>query len=288
MRIKAPADRTSPFASDAALACRNPRRTGSSALPNLGRAVPLRRRDPHRAAGETSVGIRDAFTLIEVLLAIAVSAVVLAVINGVYFGALQLRNRTTATFAEALPLEHAVALIKRDLECLMPPGGTLVGDLQSNPSATAGDAMPLLANAERVSPDFHTSSGRVDDFSSFADVQRVAYYLAEPEVYPGNAGRDLYRVITRNLLPATVEETQPQYLMGGVEQMTWQYLDGSYWVDAWDTTISSNLPAAIKLSIVPAARDGGQSAHQYRPIEMVVPLLIVARTNAATAAGGGQ
>lgn len=238
----------------------------------------------HSPAGHGRVAPRNAFTLMEVMLAVAVSAVVLAVINGVYFGALQLRNRTANTFAEALPRQHALAVIKRDLEGIMPPGGTLVGELQSALSA-ASATMPLLAHAERVSPDFFTSSGQVSDYSSFADVQRVAYYLADPEVYPGNAGRELYRMNTRNLLPATVEETQMQWLMSGVEQVSFQYLDGTSWAEVWDSTISSNLPAAIKMALVPAANDQRQSVYQQRPIELVVPLLMVARTNAAAAGG---
>lgn len=233
-------------------------------------------------APSTNQSVRRAFTLMEVLLAMAVSAVVLAVINGVYFSALQLRNRTAQSFSDALPVQYALATIRRDLEGVLPPGGTLVGDLQTTSTSVFSSSRPLLSNAERVSPDFFTNSGMIDDQTTFGDVQRVAYYLADPEVYPGNAGRELYRVTSRNLLPATVAEPSSQWLMSGVEAVAFQYFDGTSWANSWDSTVSSNLPTAIKLQLVMAAADDRQSVYQDRPIELVVPL----RMQAGPAATG--
>src|SRR5436309_5204412 len=67
----------------------------------------------------------NAFTLIEVLIAAAAFAIVLAAINAVFYSALRLRNKTAAALDEALPLQQAVAIIKRDLANIVVPGGTL-------------------------------------------------------------------------------------------------------------------------------------------------------------------
>ena len=56
-----------------------------------------------------------AFTLLEILIAVAAFAIVLAAINTVFYSALRLRNSTTAAIERALPMEHALGIIKRDL-----------------------------------------------------------------------------------------------------------------------------------------------------------------------------
>src|SRR5437870_12733619 len=64
-----------------------------------------------------------AFTLIEVMIAMAVFAIVLAAINGIFWGALRLRNKTVESIDAALPKERALAIIRSDLANIVPPGG---------------------------------------------------------------------------------------------------------------------------------------------------------------------
>lgn len=226
------------------------------------------------------------FTLMEMLLAIAVSAIVLSVVTTTYFSALQLRNRTTKAIDDALPLQHALATIKRDLSALIPPGGTFGGELQSTPTTESSSTLTPFANGQRVSPDFTTASGSVDEYSPFADVQRVSYYLVDP-INNSTVGRDLMRVRSRNLLPATVDEPSAQWLMGGVETVTFQFYNGFSWQETWDSTTSSNLPTAIKLQLVPAAEFNQPNQYLQTPIELVVPIVVQAGTNQTQTAGGG-
>jgi type II secretion system protein J len=227
------------------------------------------------------------FTLMEILLALAVSGVVLSVITTVYFSALQLRNRTTRTFDESLPLQHALLVLKRDLAALVPPGGTLSGELQTTPTSDAGSAMNLFANGQQVSPLLYTASGMISEYSPFADVQRVAYYLVDPTNTLAT-GRDLVRIVSRNLLPATTDEAGSQWLLGGVESMYFQFHDGTSWLDTWDSTISSNLPTAIKIQLTPAGDATRPNYYLQAPIEVVVPVLAQARTAPGEDTGGGQ
>src|SRR5438270_5454702 len=66
----------------------------------------------------------SAFTLMEIMLALAVSAIALAGIGGVFYSALRLRERSAAMVDEAVPLQQALIFIKRDLQGAVPPGGT--------------------------------------------------------------------------------------------------------------------------------------------------------------------
>ena len=222
-----------------------------------------------------------AFTLIEVLLAVAVSAIVLAAINTVYFSALELRNRTTQRIESVRPLEHTLGIISRDLKGLMLPGGALSGELQTDLISTDGNAFAL--SGERIGPDFFTCSALVDDTSPFSELERVGYFLVSPTNY--SEGRDLVRVVSRNLLPSTVEQQTQQWLMGGVNSMVFNYYDGLQWQTTWDSTTESNLPTAIKVEIAMQSGDS-MRALQY-PVTLVVPVVVRALTNVTDTATEG-
>ncbi|MGH7973578.1 MAG: PulJ/GspJ family protein, partial [Limisphaerales bacterium] len=56
-----------------------------------------------------------AFTLIELILAIGIFAIVMVAINTAFFAALRLRQHSSEALEEALPLEHALSLLRQDL-----------------------------------------------------------------------------------------------------------------------------------------------------------------------------
>src|SRR6266699_6941856 len=110
---------------------------------------------------------RHAFTLMEVMLALAVSAIVLAGIGGVFYSALRLRERTVAMLDEAMPIHQALAVLRRDLRGALPPAGisALAGDFKI---ATLGGG---LVQSFRLQ--CFTSSGVITDNDNTlcADVQ---------------------------------------------------------------------------------------------------------------------
>src|SRR5678815_5328211 len=100
---------------------------------------------------------RRAFTLLELLIAVSIFAIVLAAINAVFYSALRLRNRAAAIMDKNVPIEHALAIIRRDLLSIVPPGTNLLGPLQTTSSSN------LVAGAN--GPVFYCSSGAVDETS---------------------------------------------------------------------------------------------------------------------------
>lgn len=207
---------------------------------------------------------RRGFTLMELLLAIAVGSVVLIVIQTTFFGALRLHRTTHARLDDDRAVERTLAIVRRDLAGLMLPGGVLSGELQT----TAFSSMTAGTQGDRVTPDLFTSSGRIDGWTPFADVQSVAYYLSPATA--ASEGRDLIRVVTRNLLP--VQETQPEetVLLQNVAAAEMMFFDGSGWVDSWDSSVTATLPTALRfsLSMAPRERNGPAPA----PVEIVVPV----------------
>ena len=72
------------------------------------------------------------FTLIELMLAMGVCAIVLAAINGVFFGALRLREATIRAVDEAEPAQLALTTMRNDLQSAMSPttNGVMAGDFR--------------------------------------------------------------------------------------------------------------------------------------------------------------
>ncbi len=240
------------------------------------------------------------FTLLEVMLAVAVFAVLMAAISGVFFTGFRLRNTVTNAIQRAEPLERTVGIIRNDLANLVLPGGMMSGTLQSTPLQTAtattssglsGAQMGAMMSANpsgvagQSSPLFYIDGGGVDETSPWADTEQVYYYLAAPT--NNTPGKDLYRAVTRNLLPILPEEPLRQYLMSGVEAINVSFYQTSatqvgQWVDYWDSTtpdlvtgLSNTVPRAIRVELQLASSGYARSA----PVEIVVPILVQASTN---------
>ncbi|MBL9199383.1 MAG: prepilin-type N-terminal cleavage/methylation domain-containing protein [Opitutaceae bacterium] len=216
---------------------------------------------------------RAAFTLLELIIATAVGGIVLLAVQTSFFGALRLHETTHARLDTDLALQRALGIVRRDLAGVMLPGGTLSGQLQtSNFSSALGDAY-----GERISPDLHTTSGRIDGWNPFSEVQRVAYFLAPAQDSSG--ARDLVRVVQRNLLPAQDDSGAAQVILRGLTAAALLFHDGVDWTDTWDSEASSTLPTGLKFQVTLASRDPSQPAQA--PVEIVVPV-VVTTTQSAT------
>jgi prepilin-type N-terminal cleavage/methylation domain-containing protein len=210
-----------------------------------------------------------AFTLVEVMLALAVSAIVLAAIGGVFFSAMRLRERTTALLDDAAPMQQALSFLRRDLKGAVGPGGVLESDFRDGNVETAvGQGFGLQ---------FCTTTGVVKDSAPWGDIQEVIYQLKDPTERNANtSGRDLVRSITRNLLATSAPDYQDQVLLSNVKSVDFFCFDGSQWRDNWDTGLSdTNLPSAVRVRIQMAGPAGYNASTE--PLEMVVPLMVQLR-----------
>jgi prepilin-type N-terminal cleavage/methylation domain-containing protein len=157
---------------------------------------------------------RSAFTLLELLIAIAIFSIVLTAINGVFYSAMRLQNKAARTVEEALPIQQAAAVLKRDFQGIVAPGGVLGGFLQSPTTSAVTGGSPIPPTATTL----YTATGVLDNTSPWADVQKVVYYLKNPD-RQNTAGRDLMRAVSRNLLPTTQDVLEESWLMGGVDRL---------------------------------------------------------------------
>ena len=227
------------------------------------------------SAAAAPAGGARAFTLIEMILAIGIAAVVLITINGVFFSALRLRNDTTEMVDAASPVDAAVTFLKRDLQCAVTPtNGTsklLSGGFR------VGNGLTSVGVSDPVAIELFTATGALSDTAPWGDIQRVTYELKTPATASAN-GRDLYRSVTRNLLAIATPEVTEQLMLSGVARLKFSCYDGVQWNEAWDTTdptaVNTNLPVAVRVDIQMAGRA------DLQPIEIVVPIDSQSRTNA--------
>lgn len=210
---------------------------------------------------------RRGFTLLEVLLSLALSALAIVAVQSAFGGAFRLRLHAQERIDSDLAVHRALQIVREDLAGMLPRGGRFSGELQT----AAGSELEPPAGAIAIGPDFVCTSGRIDGWSPFGDVQRVSYCLV-PEA-PGGPrdGLTLVRSVSRNLLPPTEGSVETQTLLAGLSAAHFEYHDGSGWLPDWDSAAARALPVAIRLTLERAAPDRGASAPA---IQLVVPIAV--------------
>jgi type II secretion system protein J len=223
-----------------------------------------------------------AFTLIEMVLAIGVAAMVLIAINTALFASIRLRDATADVVDTATPVDQTISILRRDLQCAVTPtNGTskvLSGSFKVGNVSSIGVAQP-------VAIELFTATGALSAKTPWADIQRVSYGLQQPTEQSA-VGKNLVRSVVRNLLTITTPDVDNQLMLRGVESVKFTCFDGQQWQENWDTTglnsTETNLPLAVRVDIQMAGnKDSG-------PIELIVPIDAQSRTNMVLTAATGN
>jgi type II secretory pathway pseudopilin PulG len=206
-----------------------------------------------------------AFTLIEILIAILIFSTVLIAVQTVFFAALRLQNRATAAVQENVPALQVVSMLKKDLRGILVTEGILAGPVTGSSFGSGPSGSGRI--------EFHTTTGILRDDVPWGDVQRVAYYLTESWENPRVRSYDLVRVTTRNLLSSHRADPEEEWLLGGLESLSFQFFDGAFWNDSWESTgQETRTLQAIKVRFDFAPPESGK--HFREPLEFVAPIMV--------------
>jgi type II secretion system protein J len=254
-------------------------RVAASLLEVGGRALEVCRAGPGGIQVKPKIGMKhEAFTLIEVLLAVGIFAIVLFAINTVFFSALKLERATTRSVDERAPLNQALAILRRDLQGAVPPMTNSYLLRRDFKTGTGGGG---LGSASSASLEFYTTTGVINDEEAWGDLQKVRYELVEPTQHTNANSRELVRIITRNVLATTTVEEDEQFLAGGIESVEFLCYNGTDWRSTWDTTAGDvGLPLAVRVRIQ-LARENPAVKILREPLELLVPITTQALTNQA-------
>jgi general secretion pathway protein J len=219
---------------------------------------------PHSRPGRGS-RMGAGFTLIEILIAILIFATVLIAVQTVFFAALRLQNRATAALEENFPALQVASMMKKDLRGILVTEGILAGPVAGSSFGSGPSSSGEI--------EFHTTTGILHDDLPWGDVQRVAYYLTESWENPRVRSYDLVRVATRNLLSSHRAEPEEEWLLGGLERLSFQFYDGAFWNDSWESTgVETRALQAIKVRLDFAQPEPGKRFRQ--PLEFVAPIMV--------------
>lgn len=191
-----------------------------------------------------------AFTLLELLVATAMTAVLAGSLYATLHVAFKARGTATAVVEEVRRAELAVELVRADIESAVVPKGILAGGfLGEDDTDGAGRPMDILL--------LHCTADGAAETEGTGDIRMVELACEPAE---DGEGMVLLRRLTLNLLATTVEEPAEEVFCRGLRSFDLKYFDGMDWQDNWDSGTQDNtLPLAVEVTLELVARDGTSS-----------------------------
>ncbi len=185
------------------------------------------------------------FTLLEILVASVAFAMIVLVIKVTLMESLELRERAQKRMDILNTRLRVMEVIEKDLrQCI----------LTETTFAPAFKGDTLGGGVSRTDQlEFYTLSGMTITNLPWGNLQKVRYFVDQPM----NEGRmelsqglTLYREVTRDLNPSIQEVILPQAIANGINSLAFQYFDGEYWQENWDSTVDeTKLPTAVRVRV---------------------------------------
>lgn len=223
---------------------------------------------------------QSAFTLMELLVALALMATVATCLYASFRIAFQSQDHANAALTPARTALTAMELMRLDLESAMVPNNVLAGPFEGTPQGETPPVVNASANLGIGSAVSTTASANGDTltFCSCAhepespylamaqasgqtpnpasptavacDVREVTYSLApQPNDTTGTLFI-LQRSIITNLLAPEAPTPVVDNLCDNVLALNFQYFDGTNWWNSWDSTQQGNtLPTAVQVTL---------------------------------------
>lgn len=189
-------------------------------------------------AGSGPIRDRNAFTLVEILVAIGLASVVAAAAVAIYQSLAITTGSIRRQQGRRVEAAVAAARIARDIECAIP--------------VPMGDGAPMslvaapLGDTECSSLLLHAAAEKRDASGSTWTADRVQYQVEQDPTNPA-AGIVLVRLAGEAAMVDAV--TTREEIMRGIDRFDISVCDGTNWHSSWPVEGSSPLPIEARITI---------------------------------------
>lgn len=182
------------------------------------------------------------FTLLEVILAMTVTAIVSAALFTSLSGAYKARRQAEDHLSSREAARSVMATLRADLQCVPPAGGRIGG-------VFIGEDESGMNDADTDSLTYVTANSQLKSSQDLADLRKVELRLLESKSDPDHYV--LARLVTGNLLATSTPKPDAQILARRVVSLSLRYYDGGDWLDEWDSAQQDNaVPIAVEVILV--------------------------------------
>lgn len=240
----------------------------------------------HATTARRRARSRGGFTLLELILAMGIAAMISLSIYLTFSSAYRARSTILRASGPAHEAAIALDLIEADLANVLPPADTSATTDSSGTTSGSGTTTALFG--PMVGEQSGGGTGATDELSFFAigrdptrvvdnkiqtptdvfaeGVRQVAFGVA-----PGPDGRPaLMRRVIRNVLASSAATPEEEPLAGGVQSLIFEYYDGSDWTDTWNSDDQGYLlPLAVRVTLTIAIDDPRNPGQTYQMTRLI-------------------
>jgi general secretion pathway protein J len=183
---------------------------------------------------------KQAFTLLELLAAMALMVVIAAALYGSLYTGFKARESSEAAVNPIWSAYIAIEMLEEDIKAALPPTGILAGEFNGvdEQDGKGCDSDNMV---------FYCSNHKPSDQEIACDIRKVELALVEST---DSDNYMLVRKITTNLLSPRSLEPEQEVLCRAVKSLNIRYFDGFDWVDEWDSGAHNDtLPEAVEVSL---------------------------------------
>ncbi|HEX4053969.1 MAG TPA: type II secretion system protein GspJ [Tepidisphaeraceae bacterium] len=183
---------------------------------------------------------RSGFTLLELVIALAMVTIIVATLASSLSLAYHATQRTEAAIAPSRQAAIALDYMSDDLQSALPRGTELAGNFEGTQAQDdrGHEADDLIFYSTAESPQHVDANGEIKEIEITVE-------------HPLNSSDYvLVRRVTRNLLTDVQPAPDEEIICRGVSSFTLQYFNGSSWNPTWDSTQEDNtIPAAVQVTL---------------------------------------
>ncbi|CAN5557129.1 type II secretion system minor pseudopilin GspJ [soil metagenome] len=194
--------------------------------------------------------LRNAFTLIELVVALSIVAVMAVSLYASVRIAFKAQSSAEAAIEPSRTAELAMEFLRQDIENAMPPA-TTGGGIALATGKLAGDFVGTDGTDDRGHPgddlNFYSTAEAGEHVSGNGEIKNIELLITTTT---NSTDHVLTRRVTRNLLSAVVPTPDEEILCRGVSGFNLRYYNGTDWQDTWSASAQDNvLPAAVEVTL---------------------------------------